>query len=140
MRLILVRHGRTPSNVGFLLDTAEPGADLDEDGLEQAAALVERLSHHEIGAVYVSNLVRTQQTARPVAQARGLELQVLPELREISAGDDELSPDATRYIGTLIAWGRATGTPGSRAARTRTSSWLGSNRRSAASPRPGTRW
>jgi probable phosphoglycerate mutase len=106
MRLILVRHGRTASNVGFLLDTAEPGADLDEGGLEQAAELVERLSHHQIEAVYTSNLVRTQQTARPVAEHRGLTLQVLPGLREISAGDDELSSDATRYIGTLIAWGR----------------------------------
>lgn len=105
MRLILVRHGRTASNVGFLLDTAEPGADLDQGGLEQAASLVERLSHHEIEAVFVSNLVRTQQTAGPVAKARGLELAVLPEVREISAGEDELSADATRYIGTLIAWG-----------------------------------
>jgi probable phosphoglycerate mutase len=106
MRLILVRHGRTASNVGFLLDTAEPGADLDDGGLEQAASLVERLSHHQIEAVYTSNLVRTQQTAGPVAEARGLELQVLPELREVSAGDDELSADATRYINTLVAWGK----------------------------------
>ncbi len=105
MRLILVRHGRTASNVGFLLDTAEPGADLDDGGLEQAASLVERLSHHQIEAVYVSSLVRTQQTARPVAEARGLKLQVLPDLREVSAGDDELSADSTRYIGTLVAWG-----------------------------------
>lgn len=105
MRLILVRHGRTPSNVDFLLDTAEPGADLDEGGLEQAAELVEKLSHHEIGAVFASNLVRTQQTARPVAEHRGLELKVLPGLREISAGEDELSADATRYIATLVAWG-----------------------------------
>ena len=106
MRLILVRHGRTASNVGFLLDTAEPGADLDDGGLEQAASLIERLSHHPIEAVFTSNLVRTQQTARPVAEARGFELQVLPELREVSAGDDELSTDATRYIGTLVAWGK----------------------------------
>jgi probable phosphoglycerate mutase len=105
MRLILVRHGRTASNVGFLLDTAEPGADLDEGGLEQAASLVERLSHHQIDAVYVSTLVRTQQTAGPIAHHRGLELQVLPGLREISAGEDELSTDSTRYIGTLMAWG-----------------------------------
>lgn len=112
MRLILVRHGRTASNVGLLLDTAEPGADLDENGLEQAASLVERLSHHDIEAVYTSNLVRTQQTAAPIAESRGLELQVLPGLREISAGDDELSADATRYIGTMIAWGE--GDPGAR--------------------------
>ncbi len=105
MRLILIRHGRTASNVGFLLDTAEPGADLDPSGLEQAASLVERLSHHTIDAVYSSNLVRTQQTARPLAESRGLEVQVVPGLREVPAGEDELSSDATRYIGTLIAWG-----------------------------------
>lgn len=104
MRLILVRHGRTASNVGFLLDTAEPGADLDETGREQARALVERLSDYPVEAIYASTLVRTQQTASPLAEARGLSPQVLPGLREISAGDDELSSDAARYIGTLIRW------------------------------------
>lgn len=106
MRMILVRHGRTSSNVNFLLDTAEPGADLDESGLEQAASLVERLSHHPIEAVYASTLVRTQQTARPVAEHRGLELQVLPGLREIPAGEDELSADSSRYIAALLAWAK----------------------------------
>lgn len=105
MRLILVRHGRTDSNVGLLLDTGAPGAELDDSGLEQAAALVERLSEHAIDAVFASNLVRTQQTARPLAQARGLEVRVLPGLREIPAGEDEMSADARRYIGALIAWG-----------------------------------
>ena len=105
MRLILVRHGRTDSNVGLLLDTGEPGAELDESGLEQAASLVERLSEHPIDAVFASNLVRTQQTARPLAEARGLEVRVLPGLREIPAGEDEMSADARRYIGALIAWG-----------------------------------
>lgn len=104
MRLILVRHGRTPSNVGFLLDTAEPGADLDETGRDQAVALVDRLAPYPVEAVYTSNLVRTQQTATPFSQSRGLAFEVLPGLREISAGDDELSADATRYIQTLLKW------------------------------------
>lgn len=104
MRLILVRHGRTTSNVGLVLDTAAPGADLDEAGRAQAEALVERLAEFPVEAVFTSNLVRTQQTASPFARARGLELTVLPGLREISAGDDEMSPDATRYIDTLIKW------------------------------------
>ena len=106
MRLILVRHGRTASNVGFLLDTAEPGADLDDLGREQADSLVGRLLEQSIDAVFASSLVRTQQTAAPVAAARGLEIRVLPSLREIPAGEDEMSPDATRYIGTMIAWGQ----------------------------------
>ena len=102
MRLILVRHGRTTSNVGFLLDTGEPGADLDDAGREQARALVERLAEHPIEAIYTSNLVRTQQTATPLAETREIEFRVLSDLREISAGDDELTADATRYIGTLM--------------------------------------
>jgi probable phosphoglycerate mutase len=104
MRLILVRHGRTTSNVGFLLDTAVPGADLDEAGREQAVALVEKLADYPIEAIYTSTLVRTQQTATPIATQRELELRVLSGLREISAGDDELSQDATRYVGTLLKW------------------------------------
>lgn len=104
MRLILVRHGRTSSNVGFQLDTAAPGADLDQIGREQADALVDHLADHPITAVYTSNLVRTQQTAAPLATARSLTPTILPGLREISAGDDEMSTDATAYIQTLISW------------------------------------
>lgn len=106
MRLILVRHGRTSSNVGFLLDTREPGADLDELGRQQAEALVQRLSDQRIDAIFASNLVRTQQTAAPVAAVRGLIVRVLPGLREVPAGEDEMSADATRYIGAMIAWGQ----------------------------------
>lgn len=104
MRLILIRHGRTASNTSFVLDTAFPGADLDELGREQAESLVERLAAEPIEAIYVSNLVRTQQTAAPLAAARGLVPVILPGLREISAGDDELSMDSTRYVETLLKW------------------------------------
>lgn len=104
MRLILVRHGRTASNAGALLDTAVPGAPLDPDGVIQAASLVDRLAHHPIDAVFASNLVRAQQTAMPIAQARGLGLTVLPQLREIAAGEDEMSADFTRYFQTLVRW------------------------------------
>lgn len=106
MRLILVRHGRTSSNVGLLLDTDEPGADLDDHGRQQAESLVQRLADHRIDVIFASNLVRTQQTAAPVAAARGLTVRVLPGLREVPAGEDEMSPDATRYIGAMVAWGR----------------------------------
>lgn len=86
------------------LDTAAPGADLDEGGREQAEALVERLKDEPIEAIYVSTLVRTQQTAAPLAAARGLEPTILAGLREVSAGDDEMSSDATRYVGALLKW------------------------------------
>ena len=104
MRLILVRHGQTSSNTGFLLDTGAPGADLNETGREQADALVERLDGEPIDAIYASTLVRTQQTAAPLARTRGLEVGILADLREISAGDAEMTTDATDYITTLLKW------------------------------------
>ena len=36
MRLILIRHGQTHSNVAHALDTTVPGADLTDLGREQA--------------------------------------------------------------------------------------------------------
>lgn len=106
MRLVLVRHGRTASNVHRLLDTAHPGADLDEAGIAQAAALVERLVDIDLQAIYVSPLTRTRQTAAPLAAARGLGLRVLPGLREIAAGDQELWPWWQEYVGMLGRWAR----------------------------------
>ena len=105
MRLYLVRHGRTPSNVARLLDTAVPGADLDAVGLAQADTLVERLAGHRVDAVYASDLVRTQQTVAPLAADRGLDVTVLGGLREIQAGEDEMSPLWERYVGSLRSWG-----------------------------------
>jgi len=105
MRLMLVRHGRTASNVAALLDTAAPGAVLDETGRRQAALLAERLAGESLGAVYASNLLRARQTAAPLASAIGVGVVVLDGLREIHAGEDEMSPDWTRYVGALRAWG-----------------------------------
>ncbi len=105
MLVRLVRHGRTAANVGMLLDTAAPGMPLDEVGLEQAEALVERLAGVQVDAVYVSDLPRTHQTAAPLASALGIEPVELGGLREIQAGEDEMSPDWARYVGVLRAWG-----------------------------------
>jgi len=104
MRLILVRHGRTASNVRLLLDTAPPGPELDAVGREQADALVERLAPWPIQAVYASTLTRSQQTAAPLAAALGLDVTVLPGLREVSAGEDEMAENVDRYLAVMMAW------------------------------------
>jgi len=105
MRLLLVRHGRTASNVSGLLDTAHPGAPLDEVGRAQAERLVARLDGVGLGGLYSSDIHRAVQTATPLAQARGLPLVELPGLREIPAGDQELLPTWDAYIDVLRAWG-----------------------------------
>lgn len=107
MKLILLRHGQTPSNVAGALDTAPPGPGLTELGVLQAAAAARTLADESPVALFASNQLRAQQTAAPLAQARSLDVGILPGLREIAAGDLEMATDADsvhRYIGTLIAW------------------------------------
>lgn len=107
MRLLLVRHGQTSSNVGHHLDTSEPGADLTDLGRAQALAVPAALAGEDIAAIYVSTLVRTQQTAAPLARDRGLEPRVRAGLREIGAGDLEMRNDReslTAYVGQVFAW------------------------------------
>ncbi|WP_155057416.1 histidine phosphatase family protein [Streptomyces blattellae] len=108
MRLLLIRHGQTPSNVDFLLDTAVPGPGLTALGERQAALLPEALADEDIEALYVSTLVRTRLTAAPLAAARGLDMIVRDGIRELAAGDLEMLPgDGERgraYMETVFAW------------------------------------
>ncbi|MGX1273316.1 histidine phosphatase family protein [Streptomyces phaeoluteigriseus] len=108
MRLLLVRHGETPSNLDRLLDTAVPGPGLTALGERQAAALPEALADEDIDVLYVSTLLRTRLTAAPLAAAHGLEAVVRDGIREISAGDLELLPgdseQGERYLRTVFAW------------------------------------
>ncbi|MEE6286642.1 histidine phosphatase family protein [Georgenia sp. MJ173] len=109
MRLILIRHGQTSSNVHDLLDTGAPGADLTALGREQAAAVPRSLGDEDIDLIYASNLVRTQQTAAPLIEQRGLELRVRPGLREVSAGDLEMRGDEVShraYLGAIFGWAK----------------------------------
>lgn len=119
MRLYLIRHGQTPSNVRGLLDTGAPGPGLTELGQEQAQALPGALEGAGIESLYASTLVRTQLTAAPLAEALGLEVAVRDGLREIGAGDLEMAGDAESvrtYLTTVFSWSREgldRGVPGS---------------------------
>lgn len=104
VRLLLVRHGRTASNVGKLLDTAYPGAALDAVGRAQADGLVDRLAGVPIDAIYTSDLTRSRQTAEPLAAARGLAPVAHAGLREIQAGDLEMSDRHQAYVEVLLGW------------------------------------
>lgn len=107
MRLILVRHGQTPSNVAGALDTAAPGAPLTALGEAQAVALPAALAGEPIAGIYASALTRARLTAAPLGLARALPVQVLPGLEEISAGELEMRADETArqdYAACLIGW------------------------------------
>ena len=107
MRLILIRHGQTPSNVLGLLDTAPPGPGLTDLGFEQAAAIPGALAGERVDAMFASNLTRTQLTAAPLALARGLAVPVRSGIREVAAGDLEMRGDLEavhNYLGVVGEW------------------------------------
>ncbi|TQS46123.1 histidine phosphatase family protein [Cryptosporangium phraense] len=109
MRLILIRHGQTSSNLAHLLDTGTPGPGLTELGSEQAAALPGELSGEPIEAIYVSSLIRTHLTAAPLAEAFGLEPRIRPGIREVEAGALEMASDddsVRTYLTTVFGWSR----------------------------------
>lgn len=107
MRLLLIRHGQTPSNVDGALDTARPGAGLTALGHAQAAAIPQVLESEQIEAVYASVLTRTQLTGQPLAATRSLDIHVREGLEEISAGDFEMRTDGDavqEYIESGWRW------------------------------------
>ncbi|WGW12093.1 histidine phosphatase family protein [Saxibacter everestensis] len=107
MRLILVRHGQTPSNVDGLLDTAVPGPSLTPLGFEQAAKLPVALRDEPIESIYASTQHRAQQTAAPLAETLGLTVEVRDGLREVDAGDLAMKGDfdsVAQYMSAIFAW------------------------------------
>jgi len=109
MRILLIRHGQTPANVLGTLDTAAPGPGLTELGAAQAAAIVPALAHEPIEGVYVSRLLRTHETAAPLARALDLAPVQLAGTHEIEAASLEGRRDreAVRtYLETVFAWGQ----------------------------------
>ncbi len=107
MRIQLIRHGQTPMNVAQIIDTAAPGAPLTDLGHEQAATLPQRLEGVPLESIYVSNLIRTQQTAAPLAAARSLDPVIREGIREIQAGSLEMGDtkeDYDAYFRTIVSW------------------------------------
>lgn len=107
MRLLLIRHGQTHSNVGHHLDTAEPGAELTALGQRQANAVPPAIADRDVDSIVVSTLRRTSQTADPLVRERGLPAVVRPGIREIQAGELEMRNDKEsidRYVETVFGW------------------------------------
>jgi 2,3-bisphosphoglycerate-dependent phosphoglycerate mutase len=90
--LLLVRHGASAAAVPdhpFALLDGHSDPPLAPEGEKQAARVAELLSVEPLGALYVTPLQRTAQTAAPLAATVGLEPVVVPELREVLLGEWE---------------------------------------------------
>lgn len=90
--MLLVRHGQTVAahlDEPFPLVDGHGDPELTELGHQQAQLTAERLALLDISGLYVTTLVRTVQTAAPLAQRLGLTPVVEPDLREVFLGEFE---------------------------------------------------
>ena len=85
--LLLIRHGENDFVKQERLPGHLPGIHLNEHGREQAAALAETLKKLPLRAIYASPLERATETAGPLAQALGLEIQLRPGLMDTDVGE-----------------------------------------------------
>jgi broad specificity phosphatase PhoE len=83
-RILLIRHGRTEENKKSYLGWRD--IPLNPAGIEQARAVAVLLAGERIDAVYSSPLSRALETAGPLAEQRGLSVQVRDALKEINYG------------------------------------------------------
>ncbi|RWA18230.1 histidine phosphatase family protein [Mycolicibacterium elephantis] len=94
MTLTFVRHGQSQANAADRIDTSVPGPELTQLGEEQAEKVAIILIDRDFDGIYASNMVRTQLTAMPLAGLLNQDVQILPGLREISAGIFEGSSES----------------------------------------------
>ncbi len=87
---ILVRHAEKAD------DSRDP--DLSNEGVERAESLAHMLSEMKIDAVYSTNLTRTIETARKIADDNGLEIQTYG----VQAPDETVSEWTENHRGDVI--------------------------------------
>ncbi len=84
--LLLIRHGENEFVKTGKLPGHLSGIHLNEKGQKQAQALGEALKEVPIKAIYASPLERAVETAEPIANARRLTVQQMPELMDSDVG------------------------------------------------------
>jgi broad specificity phosphatase PhoE len=91
--ITFVRHAQSQGNASGLIDTTVPGPPLTPLGEQQAKEVAVELARTPHDGIYASSMIRTQQTAQPLADELHEQIIVLPGLREIEAGDFEGKPE-----------------------------------------------
>jgi 2,3-bisphosphoglycerate-dependent phosphoglycerate mutase len=92
VEVVLLRHGASEAALpgqSFPLIDGQGDPALSEVGRAQARSAAAALRDEPFSAMFASNLRRTQETAGPLAAENGLEVKVLPDLREIFLGELE---------------------------------------------------
>ena len=109
MTLTFVRHGESEANAAGVIDTSVPGPHLTDLGRQQADAVADELAGNNYDGVYASSMIRTQETAEPLATRLHQDVVVLPGLREIDAGvfegqSEDSGLGRIGYVLAPVAW------------------------------------
>jgi broad specificity phosphatase PhoE len=109
MTLTFVRHAESEANAAGIIDTSVPGPHITALGQQQAAAVASALAGNNYDGVYASSMIRTQETAGPLATTLGQQIVVLPGLREIDAGifegqSEDSGLGRIGYVAAPLAW------------------------------------
>ena len=91
-RLVLVRHGESAWNELKLVQGQSGGVPLTARGIEQARSVADTLGQYRFDSILSSDLDRARQTATVLSDALGLDVIVIPALRERSFGVFEGGP------------------------------------------------
>jgi probable phosphomutase (TIGR03848 family) len=87
--ILLIRHGENDYIKRNKLPGRLPGIHLNQRGHQQAMELAKTLGILPIKAIYASPLERAIETAEPLANSLGLDIQVRSNLTDIEVGDWE---------------------------------------------------
>lgn len=82
----LLRHGQTACSREDVFCGSGLDPELTPDGLQMARAFASAYRATPWRAIYASNLQRTRESAKPLSDELGIEIQVRPELAEIAYG------------------------------------------------------
>lgn len=107
VRLHFLRHGQTPHSRDDRFCGAATDPDLTAEGQEMAAAFARAYRDRPWAGIFSSPLRRARQTAAPLAEATGLEVQPVEGLQEIAYGEWEgLTPEEveSRYHEAHLRW------------------------------------
>lgn len=91
MRFLIIRHGETEHNKEDAI-TGQMDVALNSTGVEQAEKAAQRLEDTDIDEAYSSDLQRTYETVRLIAERHGLHPEPHKDLRERGFGEYEGRP------------------------------------------------
>ncbi|REL37559.1 histidine phosphatase family protein [Rhodohalobacter sp. SW132] len=88
-RLFIIRHGETDFNRKQMLQGRGIDAPLNATGQKQALQIAAALEKEEVGKIVASSMMRSIQTAQPLASKLGMPIESFEDLDEMDFGDFE---------------------------------------------------